>query len=239
MKEDAFKEAAKGFFFFLFFFPPVLSLLLPFPFSFLIPQLFILNITGRERLGNLHVLAFEAQQLRTQAFDQEYNRLRGLPFAPTPLVMPPTVVTSLITVQRAPISTTPLEPHKLPIPVTTITSPIVTAPIPVQGFPPAPGAQGPGQVHAQGHAQGATQAQAPAAKVEEKPTLHIPAPVPETLIKQPKMLKASLKSYQIKGMSWVVNLYDQGINGILADEMGLGKVYLIFCIRYIILTFIY
>ncbi len=38
------------------------------------------------------------------------------------------------------------------------------------------------------------------------------------------MLNANLKSYQIKGMSWVVNLYDQGINGILADEMGLGKV---------------
>jgi len=24
-------------------------------------------------------------------------------------------------------------------------------------------------------------------------------------------------------MNWLVNLYDQGINGILADEMGLGK----------------
>lgn len=37
------------------------------------------------------------------------------------------------------------------------------------------------------------------------------------------MFKGNLKSYQIKGMSWVVSLYDQGINGILADEMGLGK----------------
>jgi len=26
-----------------------------------------------------------------------------------------------------------------------------------------------------------------------------------------------------QGMNWLVNLYDQGINGILADEMGLGK----------------
>jgi DNA helicase INO80 len=32
-----------------------------------------------------------------------------------------------------------------------------------------------------------------------------------------------LKPYQIKGLNWLVNLYDQGINGILADEMGLGK----------------
>lgn len=29
--------------------------------------------------------------------------------------------------------------------------------------------------------------------------------------------------YQRKGLSWLVNLYEQGINGILADEMGLGK----------------
>ncbi len=32
-----------------------------------------------------------------------------------------------------------------------------------------------------------------------------------------------LKAYQLKGMTWLANLYDQGINGILADEMGLGK----------------
>lgn len=33
----------------------------------------------------------------------------------------------------------------------------------------------------------------------------------------------TLKGYQIKGMTWLANLYDQGISGILADEMGLGK----------------
>ncbi|ALC46988.1 Etl1, partial [Drosophila busckii] len=32
-----------------------------------------------------------------------------------------------------------------------------------------------------------------------------------------------LKAYQIKGMTWLANIYDQGISGILADEMGLGK----------------
>ncbi|KAL3872724.1 hypothetical protein ACJMK2_035930 [Sinanodonta woodiana] len=40
---------------------------------------------------------------------------------------------------------------------------------------------------------------------------------------QPKMFEGKLKCYQLKGMNWLVSLYDQGINGILADEMGLGK----------------
>jgi DNA helicase INO80 len=43
------------------------------------------------------------------------------------------------------------------------------------------------------------------------------------VLDQPKSFHGTLKSYQIKGMSWLVNLYEQGINGILADEMGLGK----------------
>jgi DNA helicase INO80 len=42
-------------------------------------------------------------------------------------------------------------------------------------------------------------------------------------IQQPKMLTCQLKEYQVKGLNWLVNLYEQGINGILADEMGLGK----------------
>lgn len=42
-------------------------------------------------------------------------------------------------------------------------------------------------------------------------------------VKQPKMLMAELKEYQLKGLNWLANLYEQGINGILADEMGLGK----------------
>lgn len=42
-------------------------------------------------------------------------------------------------------------------------------------------------------------------------------------ISQPSMLNAKLKEYQLKGLNWLVNLYEQGINGILADEMGLGK----------------
>ena len=42
-------------------------------------------------------------------------------------------------------------------------------------------------------------------------------------IEQPKMLNATLKQYQLEGLRWIANLYNNGINGILADEMGLGK----------------
>ena len=42
-------------------------------------------------------------------------------------------------------------------------------------------------------------------------------------VAQPDMLQVQLKEYQLKGLNWLVNLYEQGINGILADEMGLGK----------------
>lgn len=38
-------------------------------------------------------------------------------------------------------------------------------------------------------------------------------------IKQPMMLNCQLKEYQVKGLTWLASLYDQGINGILADEM--------------------
>lgn len=44
-----------------------------------------------------------------------------------------------------------------------------------------------------------------------------------TDLEQPKLFKGSLKGYQLKGMTWLANLYNQGISGILADEMGLGK----------------
>uniref|UniRef100_A0A1B0CSZ6 Chromatin-remodeling ATPase INO80 n=1 Tax=Lutzomyia longipalpis TaxID=7200 RepID=A0A1B0CSZ6_LUTLO len=42
-------------------------------------------------------------------------------------------------------------------------------------------------------------------------------------VPQPQMFKGVLKGYQIKGMTWLANLYNQGISGILADEMGLGE----------------
>ena len=44
------------------------------------------------------------------------------------------------------------------------------------------------------------------------------------LTAQPSSMKGGkLKEYQITGLNWLINLYENGINGILADEMGLGK----------------
>ena len=59
-----------------------------------------------------------------------------------------------------------------------------------------------------------------------------PSLAPDAVVlTQPKMLMAQLKEYQLKGLTWLGNLYEQGINGILADEMGLGKVTLFYCRR--------
>uniref|UniRef100_T1ITD1 Very low-density lipoprotein receptor n=1 Tax=Strigamia maritima TaxID=126957 RepID=T1ITD1_STRMM len=37
------------------------------------------------------------------------------------------------------------------------------------------------------------------------------------------LVNGKLKEYQIKGLEWLVSLYNNNLNGILADEMGLGK----------------
>ncbi|XP_068662368.1 chromatin-remodeling ATPase INO80-like isoform X1 [Aristolochia californica] len=42
-------------------------------------------------------------------------------------------------------------------------------------------------------------------------------------VQTPESFNGSLKEYQLKGLQWLVNCYEQGLNGILADEMGLGK----------------
>jgi len=44
--------------------------------------------------------------------------------------------------------------------------------------------------------------------------------------KQPDLINSAfgnLRPYQVAGLNWLANLYQNGINGILADEMGLGK----------------
>ncbi|EGZ24329.1 hypothetical protein PHYSODRAFT_325453 [Phytophthora sojae] len=42
--------------------------------------------------------------------------------------------------------------------------------------------------------------------------------------KQPKlMVGGTLRDYQLEGIRWLCNLFENGLNGILADEMGLGK----------------
>ncbi|CAJ0843274.1 22612_t:CDS:10 [Entrophospora sp. SA101] len=41
---------------------------------------------------------------------------------------------------------------------------------------------------------------------------------------QPSLrIAGTLKEYQIKGLQWMVSLYNNRLNGLLADEMGLGK----------------
>lgn len=45
----------------------------------------------------------------------------------------------------------------------------------------------------------------------------------EILTEQPKGIKATMKPYQLTGLSFLVWLYRNGMSGILGDEMGLGK----------------
>lgn len=48
--------------------------------------------------------------------------------------------------------------------------------------------------------------------------------VKEIITKQPSILVGgTLKEYQVKGLQWMVSLFNNNLNGILADEMGLGK----------------
>lgn len=48
--------------------------------------------------------------------------------------------------------------------------------------------------------------------------------VKEEVNMQPAMLVGgTLKEYQLKGLQWMISLFNNNLNGILADEMGLGK----------------
>lgn len=48
--------------------------------------------------------------------------------------------------------------------------------------------------------------------------------ITEEIREQPAMLVGgTLKDYQLKGLQWMVSLFNNHLNGILADEMGLGK----------------
>jgi len=45
-----------------------------------------------------------------------------------------------------------------------------------------------------------------------------------SLTEQPSLIKnGQMKQYQLEGLSFLVWLYSNGMNGILGDEMGLGK----------------
>lgn len=48
--------------------------------------------------------------------------------------------------------------------------------------------------------------------------------IKEEVKAQPGILVGgTLKEYQVKGLQWMISLYNNNLNGILADEMGLGK----------------
>ncbi len=48
--------------------------------------------------------------------------------------------------------------------------------------------------------------------------------IKEDVTMQPGLLVGgTLKEYQIKGLQWMISLYNNNLDGILADEMGLGK----------------
>jgi ATP-dependent helicase STH1/SNF2 len=48
--------------------------------------------------------------------------------------------------------------------------------------------------------------------------------IKEDVTEQANMLVGgTLKEYQLKGLQWMLSLYNNNLNGILADEMGLGK----------------
>ena len=48
--------------------------------------------------------------------------------------------------------------------------------------------------------------------------------IKEDVTQQPSILVGgTLKEYQLKGLQWMISLYNNNLNGLLADEMGLGK----------------
>ncbi|XP_058799194.1 ATP-dependent helicase brm-like [Phymastichus coffea] len=61
-------------------------------------------------------------------------------------------------------------------------------------------------------------------KTEEQTYYSIAHTVHEVVTEQATiMVNGKLKEYQIKGLEWMVSLFNNNLNGILADEMGLGK----------------
>mmetsp|Transcript_5634 Transcript_5634/g.10257 ORF Transcript_5634/g.10257 Transcript_5634/m.10257 type:complete len:1123 (-) Transcript_5634:485-3853(-) len=61
-------------------------------------------------------------------------------------------------------------------------------------------------------------------RLEAAGSMQNPSTMPKLSdVQQPIGMKGQLKGYQLKGLQWLANIYEQGLNGILADEMGLGK----------------
>lgn len=37
------------------------------------------------------------------------------------------------------------------------------------------------------------------------------------------LMAGEMRDYQLRGVRWLISLYQNGLNGMLADQMGLGK----------------
>ncbi|XP_052888821.1 probable global transcription activator SNF2L1 [Anopheles moucheti] len=42
-------------------------------------------------------------------------------------------------------------------------------------------------------------------------------------MESPSYINGTMRDYQIRGLNWLISMYNSNLNGILADEMGLGK----------------
>ncbi|CAI5743591.1 unnamed protein product [Peronospora destructor] len=61
-------------------------------------------------------------------------------------------------------------------------------------------------------------------EVQEDASLSTRQQPKKVQLNQPKFLTGgTLRDYQLEGIQWLCNLFENGLNGILADEMGLGK----------------
>jgi hypothetical protein len=59
-----------------------------------------------------------------------------------------------------------------------------------------------------------------AVTVTQPTTLPLPAAGLQALL---PLIQGELRAYQLAGVTWLISLYQNGLNGILADQMGLGK----------------
>ena len=54
-----------------------------------------------------------------------------------------------------------------------------------------------------------------------------------SLLQQPSLITgASLRPYQLKGVEWLISLYENGLNGILADESTLSLYIILLTLYY-------
>lgn len=57
----------------------------------------------------------------------------------------------------------------------------------------------------------------------QQPPLKKQKTEPQQYSQPESVVNVTLKDHQIVGINWLINLFQNGLNGILADEMGLGK----------------